>query len=136
MWCGCSCSRSSTGGVAVAATKPAAVILKSVLALTCPNCGKGKLYQGMLRVRDKCPTCKADLSAFNAEDGPALFAIVILSAMAIGLMAFLELNFHPPLWVYMVAYPLPMLALTVLLIRHIKAFLLASAWVHGIKNKK
>ena len=113
-----------------------AVILSSAAALTCPNCGRGKIYRGMLRVRAKCSVCGARLSAFSAEDGAALFAIVILSAIAIGFMAFLELNFRPPLWVYAVAYPLPMLVLGIVLIRHIKAFLLASAWVNGVKTEK
>ncbi len=111
-------------------------IFKVALTLTCPNCGRGGLYERTLKMRRSCSVCKADFTFFDAEDGPALFAIVLLSAVSIGFMAFLEAKFKPPFWLYLVAYPLPMLALAVVLIRHIKAFLFASAWVHGVKTKK
>jgi surfeit locus 1 family protein len=39
--------------------------------MRCPRCGKGKLYNGLLKIADRCVVCDLDLSAEDSGDGAA-----------------------------------------------------------------
>lgn len=45
----------------------------------CPACGKGRLFDGYLTVRDCCAECGEDLSHQRADDGPAYLTILLVS---------------------------------------------------------
>jgi uncharacterized protein (DUF983 family) len=46
-----------------------------------------------LNVHRACEVCGLDLSAQDAGDGPAVFAILFLGIIVVGLAAVLEINF-------------------------------------------
>ena len=48
------------------------------LRCRCPQCGRGKLFAGLLTVRERCEVCGLDLRAHDSGDGPAAFLILIL----------------------------------------------------------
>ena len=48
------------------------------LMCRCPNCGKGKLFEGYLKVVDQCAECGEDLSHQRADDGPAYLTILLV----------------------------------------------------------
>lgn len=50
----------------------------AALTLTCPHCGKGKLFRAYLKIAPVCNACGFDLSAEDTADGPAVFVIFIL----------------------------------------------------------
>ena len=96
----------------------------------CPRCGKGKLYQGLLRVRAKCAVCDLDLAAQDAGDGPAVFVILIVGAIAVAAVLLVEIAFRPPLWMHLL-YQIPLvLGLSLLLLRPLKATLIALEYRH------
>ena len=74
------------------------------LRCACPRCGEGRLYQGLLSVRDTCEECGLDLSRHNAEDGAAFFIIVVYSAVIIPLALWVEFTFEPPIWVHVLIW--------------------------------
>lgn len=71
----------------------------------CPRCGRGKLFTGILGIEGACEVCGLDLSAQDSGDGPAVFVILILGFIVVGLALWVEVRFTPPLWVHAVLWP-------------------------------
>lgn len=70
----------------------------------CPRCGEGRLFSGMLTVGKRCGVCGLDYSFADAGDGPAVFVILIIGFVVVGLALWLEVNFGPPLWLHLVLW--------------------------------
>ncbi len=88
------------------------------------------MFAGLLTVVPRCPECGLDISAQDAGDGPAVFVILILGAVVVLLAALVEIKFEPPIWVHIVLW-LPMtLGGAVLLLRPLKAGLIALQYRH------
>lgn len=96
----------------------------------CPRCGKGALFRGLLEVRDACEVCGLDLRAHDAGDGPAVAAIFLIGALAVGGAIWVDVRFEPPLWVHAVLWPSLVLPFSVLTMRVAKAALVALHWRH------
>ncbi|WP_138379337.1 DUF983 domain-containing protein [Luteithermobacter gelatinilyticus] len=90
--------------------------LRAGLGGVCPRCGQGRLFRGYLDLRDKCSCCGLDYSSFESADGPAVFIILILGFIVVGLALVVEVSFEPPLWVHVVLWgPLTLLGALALL---------------------
>ena len=50
-------------------------ILSVATRARCPRCGKGKLFDGFLKLAKRCDVCGLDYSYADPADGPAFFAI-------------------------------------------------------------
>ena len=100
------------------------------LRCRCPRCGKGPLYDGLLTVRERCPACDLDLRAQDSGDGPAIFVILILGGVVVGLALLVEVKFSPPLWVHALLWPGVILAGAIVLLRVFKATLIALQFRH------
>jgi uncharacterized protein (DUF983 family) len=108
----------------------AASPLRAALGCRCPRCGEGRLFTGLLGVRQTCEICGLDLSAQDAGDGPAVFAILFLGMLVVGLAALVELKFSPPLWVHLLLWGPLILIGAVALLRPLKAGLIALQYRH------
>ena len=103
---------------------------KAALTCRCPRCGEGRLFSGVLKVRERCDVCGLDLSAHDSGDGPASLVIFVLGAVVVGLAFWVEFRFSPPLWVHAVLW-LPLILLTTLVpLRAIKGVLIALQYHH------
>jgi len=109
---------------------PPAGILAAALGCRCPRCGKGKLFEGLLQVRPACAVCGLDLRAHDAGDGPAVFAILILGAIMVAGLLIVEFRYQPPFWVHAVIWPALLLPAIILLMRVLKAGLVALQYRH------
>ena len=98
----------------------------------CPRCGEGRLFAGLLSVRPVCPVCGLDLSGQDAGDGPAVFVILFLGLIVVGLAAWVELKFAPPIWVHMALWTPLIVAGAILMLRPLKAALIALQYRHRI----
>ena len=105
-------------------------ILHVALACRCPRCGQGKLFRGLLEVRDRCAVCDLDLRAHDAGDGAAVGVILVLGAIVVVLAFWVEFRFSPPLWVHAVVWPIVTVPLAVLMMRPAKAALVALQYRH------
>lgn len=74
------------------------------LMLRCPNCGKGRLFKGYLKLADHCAVCGENLAALEQGDGPAVFGTLILGFVVVGLALYVEVRFSPPLWLHAVLW--------------------------------
>ena len=100
------------------------------LRCRCPACGRGKLFRGYLTVVSACDACGQDLAAHEEGDGPAVFIVLILGAVVVGLALWVELRFQPPLWLHAILWvPLTVLG-AVALLRPFKATIIALQFRH------
>jgi uncharacterized protein (DUF983 family) len=91
----------------------------------CPRCGEGKVFTGFLGLRKACDHCGLDYGFADAGDGPAVFVILIIGFIVVGLALWMEVNFNPPLWLhFMLWIPLTLL-LSLVALRLIKGVLIA-----------
>jgi len=119
----------SLEGLRVSVTQGSSLVAAALLG-RCPRCGKGKLFRGLLDIRDSCDVCGLDLRAHDAGDGPAVAGIFVIGALAVGLALWVDVRFEPPLWVHAVVWPLFVLPLSILTMRWAKAALVALQWRH------
>ena len=105
-------------------------LTQAAFGCRCPRCGEGKLFTGLLTVRPACPACGLDFSAQDAADGPAVFVIFILGLIVVGLAAFVEFRFEPPIWVHLLLWAPVILVGAILLLRPFKAGLIALQYRH------
>ena len=104
---------------------PTASVVAAGLKGRCPRCGRGALFRGLLTVRERCEICGLDLAPHDAGDGPAVFVILILGALVVPLALLLESALAPPTWVHLIVWPPVIVGLAVLLLRPMKAILVA-----------
>ena len=108
----------------------AASLSRVALLGRCPRCGEGALFSGLLNVRERCDRCGLDLRAQDAGDGPAVFAILLVGALAVIGALTLEVKAEPPLWVHALIWPAVVLPLSVWVMRVLKAGLIGLQWKH------
>ena len=111
---------------------PAVSPLRAALGCRCPRCGRGRLFAGLLNVRLACEICGLDLSAQDAGDGPAVFTILFLGIIVVGLAALVEINFSPPIWVHLLLWTPLILAGAIAMLRPLKAGLIALQYRHRL----
>jgi uncharacterized protein (DUF983 family) len=104
--------------------------IEAGLKCRCPRCGEGKLFQGFLRLAPKCDRCGLDFSFADPADGPAFFVMSGVGIVIIAIFAWVEVAFHPPLWVHF-ATVFPALILGCLgTLRPVKAWLVAAQYIN------
>lgn len=96
----------------------------------CPNCGKGRVYDGLLRFKRRCDVCEADFTIADAGDGPAFFVGFAAIIFVVPAAMFLEFAVQPPGWVHFLVWPPLTLAFSILLLRPVKALFFALQWKH------
>ena len=110
--------------------QPAPSLLHVALACRCPRCGRGKLFRNLLEVRDRCDVCGLDLRAHDVGDGATVAVILLLGAIVLGLAAWVEFRFEPPFWVHIVVWPVVAAPVAILMMRPLKAALVALQFRH------
>lgn len=91
----------------------------------CPRCGEGKLFSGFLTVGKRCANCGLDYSFADAGDGPAVFVILIIGFIVVGLALWLEVTTSAPLWLHFILWIPLTLVLCLAGLRLIKGLLIA-----------
>ena len=90
----------------------------------CPRCGEGKLFSGFLTVGKQCGNCGLDYSFADAGDGPAVFVILIIGFVVVGLALWMEVSLSPPLWLHFILWIPLSLVLSLTTLRLIKGVLI------------
>lgn len=105
-------------------------VLQASLLCRCPRCGKGPLFKNGLMFRDRCSGCGLDYKFIDTGDGPAVFAILILGAVVLGLALFVEFTYEPPVWMHIVLWGVVTPLFALVLLRFLKAGLSALQWAN------
>lgn len=94
----------------------------------CPRCGEGHLFTGYLAVAPGCDRCGLDFGFADAGDGPAVFIMMIVGFLTVGLALWLDASFGWSLPA-IAAVVVPLVFLLVLgLLRPAKGLLIAAQW--------
>lgn len=88
------------------------------------------MFTRLLEVVPRCEACGLDLSGHDAGDGPAVLVVFLLGAIVVGLAIAVEIAFAPPLWVHAVVWLPVTLGGAILLLRPLKAWLVAQEYRH------
>lgn len=96
----------------------------------CPRCGEGRLFSGFLGIQPRCQACGLDYSFADSGDGPAVFIIMIVGFIVVGLALVVEYTIGPPFWVHALLWVPLVLVLSTGLLRPLKGFLVAQQYKH------
>ncbi|WP_372840689.1 DUF983 domain-containing protein [Phaeovulum sp.] len=100
----------------------------------CPNCGRGRLLQGYLRLRPTCPVCGEDLSHARADDGPAYLTILIVGHVLAPTIVAVFVHWRPSPLVLMSLFASGAVMLSLALLPRLKGMLVGIQWsrrMHG-----
>jgi len=86
----------------------------------CPECGKGHIFQGYLKVRDACEACGHDLDQYPSDDGPAYFTILIIGHLVVAPLLVLSFIWKASLWVVVPGTVIPLAVITLMALPRIK----------------
>lgn len=98
--------------------------VRAGIAGRCPRCGEGRLFSGLLTPVKECGVCRLDYSFVDSGDGPAVFAILIIGFLVVGLALWLETTMGPPIWVHVVLWTPLAIGLSLWALRAIKGVLI------------
>jgi uncharacterized protein (DUF983 family) len=99
--------------------------MKAALSASCPRCGNGKLFDGLTKPKKRCASCGLDYSFIDAGDGPAIFVILLADLLVVGFAVWVELTYQPSVWLHILVFAPLGVALTLWLMRTLKALLIA-----------
>lgn len=92
------------------------------------------MFEGYLKIRDRCRACGADFKSADAGDGPAVFVILVVGAIVAPLLIILQVVLDLPdalaIGITMVAA----IALCLALLPPFKATLFALQWKHKARE--
>lgn len=88
------------------------------------------MFKSWLKVSDTCETCGLDYRFAAPDDGPAFFSLCIVAFPLAFLVVWIEAAFDPPWWVHLFTSLPIMLIGTLLPLRPIKGWLVASQFVN------
>ena len=107
---------------------PEPSLIESSLLGCCPRCGARTLFAGWVRFATRCRACGLDFTAYNVGDGPAAFLTLIVGAVVIVLMIWVQLTAAPPWWVHVLLWVPLATAGSIVGLRFAKAALLRSEY--------
>ncbi|QCI98518.1 DUF983 domain-containing protein [Agrobacterium larrymoorei] len=91
----------------------------------CPRCGRGKLFDGFLKIKPSCSACGLDYSFADAGDGPAVFVMLIVGFLIMGLALWFDSLFAPPVWLHALIWLPLAVIVSLVLLRKLKGIMVA-----------
>ena len=99
--------------------------IRAGLLCRCPNCGRGPLFEGFLKVVARCAACGFDFTRLNTGDGAAIFIMQIAGGIIVFGALAMEIVWRTPIWMLLL-FALPLaLVLSVGLMRPGKGVMIA-----------
>lgn len=111
-------------------TTPAVSPVRAAITCSCPRCGKSALFERLLNLRERCSACGLSYAFIDTGDGPAVFAIFVLGFVILGGALWLEFTYDPPVWVHILAWGIATPVVAIVLLRFLKALLIALQFKH------
>ncbi len=100
----------------------------------CPNCGDGAMFEGYLKVADRCPVCQEELLHHRADDGPAYLTILLVAHILGFGMHFMWVQFRPDPFVMGTILAIGAVGLSLYLLPRLKGMVVGIQWakrMHG-----
>lgn len=90
-----------------------------------PRCGNGRLFDGFLTIKPACSACGLDYGFADAGDGPAVFVMLIVGFLVVGLALWVDQRFAPPVWVHVMLWLPFTVIVSLVLLRKLKGIMIA-----------
>lgn len=114
------------------ATPPSlADALGHALMLTCPNCGKAKLFARYLKQVDICPNCVVKWADYPADDGPAWCTILVVGHIMASIAVTAAIKTDWDVWKITTALAIASILLSLAMLPFAKAIFVAVIWKTG-----
>ncbi len=96
----------------------------------CPRCGEGRLFKGFLDLAPSCDHCGLDYGAADAGDGPAVFIVLIVGFIVVGLALAIEFTVGWPYWLHAVVWAPVIIGLSLGMLRPLKGWFVGMQYRH------
>lgn len=100
------------------------------LKCKCPNCGKGSIFAGYLKVTPQCSACGEDYTGHQADDMPPYLSIFLVGHIVVPLLLYVEVNYAWSMTLHMVVWPLLCVVLCLISLPLFKGAVVALQWAH------
>lgn len=107
------------------------------LGKRCPQCGKGRLFAGYVKITPKCAQCGLDLSGHEADDAPPYVTIMVVGHVAIPAALAVKQLYDPPIWLQFAIWGPAILIATFWMLPIAKGALIGLQWanrMHGFSR--
>ena len=94
----------------------------------CPNCDKGRLFRGYLKVEETCPVCGHDNGQYRADDAGPYFTVLLVGHLVIGPLLFFPFIWKAPIGLVLASTLIPIAALTMALLPVVKGAVIGAQW--------
>lgn len=102
----------------------------------CPRCHRGHIFDGYLTLAKECEVCGLDFSFADPADGPAFFAMSIVSFPVVGVAAWLEMGVGMAVWLNVLLTCVLAMAGCMLLLRPLKGWLVCSQYINKAEQAR
>lgn len=94
----------------------------------CPRCGRGKLFEGYLRVAPRCADCGEPLGIYRAADGPAFFTMSIVGLLLVPVLGWSFVALRPDPLTLALIVTASITVLTLVVLRLVKGAFVGHLW--------
>ena len=115
---------------------PLSITLKRGFFRTCPCCGQAKMFNGYLKIQDRCHSCSLDFDSIRSDDAPAYFTIAIVGHIILPVVSYVEFTYSPSLTTHLLVWPPIIVGMTLGLLPYLKGMMMAVTWVIKGRKKK
>ncbi len=107
-------------------------LLKTSWACKCPKCRTGDLYQSRfdLSLKDTCDTCGLELHKNDSADGPAVFLMFVLGFLIVPIALIVDSLYSWHIWLHACVWTAITLILILVMLRQVKAYIIALQYKH------
>lgn len=116
------------------AERPAWPAIRRGFVQRCPKCGQAPLFEGYLKVADRCPVCEVELMHHRADDGPAFLTILIVGHVMAPAFLLVYRSFTPEPLVMATIFTVFCVGLSLYLLPRLKGVIVGIQWakrMHG-----
>ncbi|MEM1232503.1 MAG: DUF983 domain-containing protein [Pseudomonadota bacterium] len=110
------------------AERPLKPALLRGFARRCPNCGKGRLFDGYLTVRHTCTECGQELHHHRADDGPPWLTMLVVGHLMAPLLHIVFVRFRPDPIVLFGIFAVGCVGLSLYLLPRLKGLIIGFQW--------
>ena len=97
----------------------------------CPRCASGRLFDGYIAPARECEACGLDFRFIDSGDGPAVFVILLVGFLTVGLALWVEVAYAPSLWLHFLLWPAVAVAVSLPLLRAIKGAMIGQQFLQS-----
>ena len=104
--------------------------LSTGLRCRCPRCGQGRMFDGFLKLVDRCEVCGLSYDFADPADGPAFFVMTGVSFLVVAVWGFWAVMAQPPIWLQFVVMMPALMFGCLATLRPTKAWLVAEQYIN------